>query len=301
MKRKIITIASGLTVAGALCVAYGYFIEPSRLIANSQTIRIRDWNPAFDGLKIVAISDIHAGSNGIDEAKLRQIVLTANEQNPDLIVLLGDYVSQRNEFNPRRDRRLKMDLSIIAGNLSELRAKYGVFAILGNHDDWYGTAAITAEFEHVGFNVINGQVALIEKGGHRLRIAGLKDQLNIKSWQSYSDEYKRLLAPTEGTGDVLVLQHSPDVMPIITGKLAISNDLKLMISGHTHGGQVWLPILGSLIVPSEYGQKFKAGLIRDSRLDLFVTTGIGTSTLPFRFLVPPEIAVLTIIAETSVR
>ncbi|HEX6279978.1 MAG TPA: hypothetical protein VFZ49_08175, partial [Pyrinomonadaceae bacterium] len=84
---------------------------------------------------------------------------------------------------------------------------------------------------------------------------------------------------------------------IIHGAHYISKDLKLMIAGHTHGGQIWLPILGAPIVPSSYGQKYVAGHIRENGLDMFVTTGIGTSILPFRFMVPPEIAVLTIRSE----
>jgi len=81
---------------------------------------------------------------------------------------------------------------------------------------------------------------------------------------------------------------------MITGDLLISRDLKLILAGHTHGGQVRLPIIGSPIVPSSYGQKYVAGHINDAGFDMFVTTGIGTSILPFRFMVPPEIAVVTI-------
>jgi predicted MPP superfamily phosphohydrolase len=86
-------------------------------------------------------------------------------------------------------------------------------------------------------------------------------------------------------------------MPVITGQFSISKDLKLILAGHTHGGQIWFPIIGSPIVPSGYGQKYAFGHVRDYDMDMFVTTGIGTSILPFRFLVPPEIAVLTISAE----
>ena len=98
---------------------------------------------------------------------------------------------------------------------------------------------------------------------------------------------------------MLVLEHSPDVAEIIADGVGISRDLRLMIAGHTHGGQMWLPVLGRPIVPSSYGQKFAAGHIRDRGLDIFVTTGIGTSILPFRFMVPPEIAVLTITSTPS--
>ncbi|MFL6467182.1 MAG: metallophosphoesterase, partial [Pyrinomonadaceae bacterium] len=213
----------------------------------------------------------------------------------DAIFLLGDYVSQpRMRGTPPNDHPLLMPVTDIANLLGGLRAKYGVFAVLGNHDGWYGDKTIAAELERVGIKVLNGKVTEIEKNGRRLRIIGLLDHLQVVSWQHFADDAKQMLAASEGTGNVIALEHSPDVLPMITGDLSISKDLKLMFAGHTHGGQVWLPMLGYPVVPSSYGQKYAAGYIRDAGVDMFVTTGTGTSILPFRFLVPPEIAVVTI-------
>lgn len=261
---------------------------------NQQEIRVRNWNPAFDGLKIVAIADLHGGSNGVDNDKLRRVVAEANAQHADLIVLLGDYVSQLGGRDKTGRRPLRMSVEDIASGLSGLRATLGVYAVLGNHDGWHDNASVAAALSSQGYRVLNGAVAEIEANGSRLRILGLKDHLRIDTWKGYAEDARNLLAASEGSGDVIVLQHSPDVAPIINGAQAISKDLKLMISAHTHGGQVWLPALGRPIVPSSYGQKYAAGHIKDNGLDIFVTTGIGTSILPFRFMVPPEIAVLTI-------
>src|SRR5207248_10178517 len=100
---------------------------------------------------------------------------------------------------------------------------------------------------------------------------------------------KKVLEENDQGGDVIVLEHSPDILPVITGDLSISPDLKLILAGHTHGGQVWFPVLGSLIVPSSYGQRYAYGHVYENNVDMFVTTGIGTSILPIRFMVPPEI------------
>ena len=292
--RTIIGLAGFLILLGLLAAGYSYFIEPHRLVVNSQELDIDNWNSVFDGLKIVAISDIHAGSNGVDDTKLRAIVEAANLQDPDLIVLLGDYVSQISGRGSGGNRPLRMPVETIANNLAGLRARHGVFAVLGNHDDWHDDSAIAYALNSLGYKVLNGEVAEIERNGSKMRILGLKDHLQIKSWESFAEDARKLLAPSEGTGDVLVLEHSPDVATIINGEIPISRDLKLMISGHTHGGQVWLPVLGYAVVPSSYGQKYAAGHVKEKGLDIFVTTGVGTSILPFRFMVPPEVAVITV-------
>lgn len=275
-------------------LGYSYFIEPQRLLVNAQELRIQGWNPAFDELKIVAISDIHGGSNGVDHHLLRRVVAEANVQNADLIVLLGDYVSQSSGRDQSGKRPLRMSVEEIAAGLEGLQARHGVFAVLGNHDGWHDNASIAAALAAKGYKVLDGAVEVVEMNGQKLRILGLKDHLEIDTWRGYTDDARNMLSATEGSGDVIVLQHSPDVAPIISGVPPISKNLKLMISGHTHGGQVWLPVLGRPIIPSSYGQKYAVGHIHDNGLDIFVTTGVGTSILPFRFMVPPEIAVLTI-------
>ena len=281
----------------ALCLtalAYSYFIEPHRLVVSETTLQIKGLDPAFEGLRIVAVSDIHAGSHGVDAARMREVVDEINAQDADVVVLLGDYVSQLNDGKPIRERQLRMPVESLTTGLAGIKAKYGVYAVLGNHDGWYNNQAVADALRLAGIRVLENEVAFIERGGRKLRLFGMRDHLHMGTWATFDNDMRRAIASYERTGGIIVLQHSPDVFPVVNAFKTFGDEFKLMIAGHTHGGQVRFPVLGTPIVPSAFGQKYAGGHIREDGKDLFVTTGIGTSLLPFRFLVPPEIAVLTL-------
>ena len=289
-----------LCVAGiAFCVfalVWGFFIEPNRLVVNQYEISPKGWLKAHDRLKIVAISDLHGGSAFMDKEKLRTVVREANAQNPDLIVLLGDFVSQQHTDAPVRQRPLKMSIEDIADSIKGLTAKYGVIAVIGNHDDWYDRAKVRAALERAGIIVLVDEVHKIQINGEPVHIAGLRDFMDIEEtgdWRDFVQTTKATLEEIQ-SGSIIALDHSPDVVPLITGRNLVHERLRLIMAGHTHGGQVWFPLYGSPIVPSNYGQRFNYGNMVHNGVDVFVTTGVGTSIMPVRFLVPPEIAVIEV-------
>ena len=295
MKLKRVARASlALSAVGVLLLAYAYFIEPRRLVLTQEDVKVMRLDPAFDGLRIALVSDIHGGSNGVDADKLRRIVALTNEAHPDLVVLLGDYVSQSRERGDDGKRMLRMPVSEIADGLSGLRAKFGVYAVLGNHDGIYGDAEIASALSGVGYTVLQNEVATVSVNGKPLRLLGLKDHLSLDNgWYDTAPMARKLLA-SSGTGDVIVLEHTPDTFKTISGTLSIGPEFKLYLTGHTHGGQVWLPIIARPVVPSSFGQQFAYGHVRDNGVDVFITSGIGESILPLRFMVPPEVAVITL-------
>lgn len=286
---KYLVLFTALT--GISLALWAFVIEPNRLVVNEYNLQIRNWSPKLQGFKIVAISDIHGGSNFIDETKIRHLVELANAQNPDVIVLLGDYVSQQHV-----DRsKLKMPMETIADNLKGLQARYGVYVILGNHDGWYDLREVRKSLEKNGYRVLENEAVSLEKNGEKLRIVGLPDSLSWKNPEDKNKNAKEGLAKlSDQDGKVIVLTHNPDDIDANVGENSPSPDMVLFLAGHTHGGQVRFPYFGAPIIPTNRGQKYAAGFIREPDVDVFVTTGVGTSILPVRFGVPPEIAVLTL-------
>jgi predicted MPP superfamily phosphohydrolase len=258
-------------------VVWTLFIEPNRLIVHPQTIEIADWPKELSGLRIAVISDIHTGGPFIDDKKLKRIVQMTNELHPDLIVLLGDYMSP-NSWHSHR-----VEPEITATALKNLQAPLGTFTVLGNHDWWYNGEKVRAAFEQNGIRVLEDEVTEVTWRDRSFYLAGLADL-----WTRGQHVAETIAKVPEGA-TVIALTHNPDLFPFLPQRVP------LLLAGHTHGGQVTLPFIGAAVVPSNFGQKYTAGHVFENGHHLFVTTGIGTSILPVRFRVPPEIAVVTVV------
>ena len=275
-RKKIVTILALLLLSG-LCLAFWAFVfEPRRLTVNPQTIRLADWPQGLQGLKIVLISDIHAGARYIDEAKLQRITAAANARQPDLILLAGDFVVG-NESGARF-----MPPETIAQNLKGFRARLGVYAVMGNHDWWEGGPVIQRGLEQGGWRFLDNDAIRLELNGQAFWLAGIGD-----AWTNHDDISLALKKITDNS-PILAFTHNPDLFTETPARI------NLLMAGHTHGGQCAFPLLGRPVVPSKFGQRFAIGHIVEDGRHLYVTPGIGTSVYPVRFRVPPEITVLTL-------
>lgn len=294
MQKTLRIIFLFFSFAGISLAIWSFIIELNRLVVRNYELKVSNWSPKLNDFKIVAISDIHGGSNFVDEAKIRQIVIEANVQNPDIIVLLGDYISEE-AFN---HTKLKMPMEVIAENLKGLQAKYGVYAIMGNHNEGYDSQIIRRELERIGCRVLEDEAISIKKDGDEIRLLGVVDGLLHGSWSQNNTAAKSALSKLASkSGKIIILTHNPNALNYLTEQQSVDPEVVLFLAGHTHGGQVRFPIIGAPLVPTEFGQKYASGFVRDKGIDIFITPGIGTSIIPVRFGVPPEISVLNITAE----
>lgn len=231
---------------------------------------------AQPALKIALLSDTHAIWPWMTPAHINEIVQSVHEQHPDLVLLLGDYVGTHPFGFP---------VNPVAGitPYTKLSAPCGVFAVIGNHDlhppsQW--PAALVA----TGISVLQNQAQEINCGGRKFWIAGLAEL-----WWQHTDIAQTLAHVTDGN-PVIVAMHNPDSFPNLPSSVALA------VAGHTHGGQIHLPFYGPVeqVIPSRYGLRYVYGHVAENGNDLVVTSGLGMTGIPLRFLNPPEISMVTL-------
>lgn len=276
----------GMAALGLGLAGYGFGVEPLlRLSVQRHAVTPRGW-PAGMRLRVAALADLHAGAPLMGEARIERIVAATNALDPDITVLLGDY-GPSSRFVTRM-----LAHEEVARHLGALRARHGVFAVNGNHDWWEdpdaiwrgrrAATAISRAFEAAGIRVLRNEVA----AAGPVLVGGLESSWAFGVGRGAHD-LPRLLGQVTGSAPLLVLAHEPDVFPSIPARVGLT------LSGHTHGGQV--RILGySPRVPSRYGNRYAWGHVREDKRDLVVSGGLGTTTLPVRFGVPPEITVVEV-------
>lgn len=279
------TLAVVLILFVALA-AWAFWLEPSSVTVRRVTLAVPGWREEHRGLKVAVLTDLHVGSPYMGLDKLRRVVERTNGERPDLILLLGDFVIGDKKEHGGTEGGVYggtfVEPEPIAAELKNLRAPLGVYAVLGNHDCWFDCPRMTRAFEGVGLAVLENKAVRVERGGRGLWLAGVADL-----WTRKPD-----IAGTLGQVDtdepVILFTHNPDIFPDVPARVSLT------LAGHTHGGQVNIPFIGRPVVPSHYGQRYAFGHVVEGGRHLYVGGGVGTSIIPARFRVPPEILVLTL-------
>ncbi|HYY59709.1 MAG TPA: metallophosphoesterase [Pyrinomonadaceae bacterium] len=253
--------------AGITQVARAALAEPYMLAVEHRQIYLRRLPRALDGLRIVQLSDIHH-SPFTGSEQIKHAIETANSLEPDVVALTGDYVSHEREY-----------AAPCAEMLGRLRARYGVYAVLGNHDHWTDAELITDLFRLAGIRMLINEGMRFEQKGAAFWLAGVDDtmvgleDLSLALAGSRHDEMKLLLA------------HNPVIL-----RRAARAGVDLILSGHTHGGQVALRSERS--ASGRPRRRLLKGLGRQGETQIYVTRGLGTVVLPIRYGCPPEVSLL---------
>ncbi|MBA5862428.1 MAG: metallophosphoesterase [Nitrospira sp. CR1.1] len=269
---------AGYFLSGLLVVlaGWGLWWEPASLSTREYELALPGWPASARDLRIAVLADLHTGSPHNDLEKLQDIVQAANRAQPDLVLLAGDFVIHGvvggHFIEPEASARV----------LRSLQAPLGVYAVLGNHDWWFDGTRVRKALEAEGIPVLEDRAIPLMFHHTSIWLAGVSD-----FWEAAHD-VRRALSGVDETSPVIVVTHNPDVFPEIPGRVTLT------IAGHTHGGQVAVPGWGRPVVPSQFGERYAIGHIVEGGRHLFVSTGIGTSILPVRFRVPPEISIMTI-------
>jgi predicted MPP superfamily phosphohydrolase len=290
-RRRFLTIGCGTLAGGAasclLAPVYATEVEPRWIEVTRLEVSVPGLPSDLDGFSIAQLSDFHLGRY-VKSEQVRRAVEIANSLEPDLIVLTGDFVSGAAKRS-----------AACADELATLGAACGVYAVLGNHDNWTNADLVAANVAAVGITVLRDSVHPIEVGESRLWLLGVEDPGYTagffghtfgdfkEAWKEQRQRLAGMLEELPGDEPRLLLIHNPDFTEMLP-----EGRIDLALCGHTHGGQVRLPFLGSPVVPSFFGNKYAAGLVRGPKTQVYVNRGIGLIAPAVRFNCRPEVTLL---------
>lgn len=282
-RKEIISRRSFLKTAGVASIGFPlYAAEISRheISLERHDILLNRLPDQFRGFKLIQVSDFHY-AEFTEPYFLRDVVNRINSLNPDAVFFNGDYVTDGVLFSHARTRQFAYRCAEI---LSKVHCPYR-YAVLGNHDSTFARPAVLDALALHGFTVLNNRYVPLERNGQRIWIAGTDDAIYRKM------DLDKAIPPASVSNNepVVLMVHEPDVLPQIA-----RYNVGLMLSGHTHGGQVRFPFVPALHLPP-LGRKYVEGIFRVGPTQLYVNRGLGTVGLPVRFNCPPEIAILTLV------
>lgn len=296
-RRSLLKLLTGALLGAFGFASYGFAIEPGhRLTVARYRLRPKNW-PAGMTLKIAVISDLHASEPQMGVQRIEAMVRLVNSLKADLILLLGDYgMGQTLYARP-------VPLPRVAELLSPLSAPLGAYGILGNHDYWgtsltnwpYTAEKVNGTAEHyrtmlkqAGITLLENDLRRIDHGGHAFWLIGTGSMIALPLAAGRFQSFARLdeqVGRITDDAPAILMAHEPDLFP------QVPNRVGLTLSGHTHGGQVRL--FGySPVTPSKFGNRYAYGHVTEGDRNLIVSGGLGTSVMPVRFGVPPEVLLI---------
>jgi predicted MPP superfamily phosphohydrolase len=256
-------------VGVAVTSAYARFVEPYHYSISETDVFIRDLPERFEGFRITQLTDIHH-SRILGIGDIRRMISIAQRTKPDMFVLTGDYTTTYRRF-----------IEPCAEALSQLNAPEGVWAVLGNHDHYTDPELTTRALRRHRIEVMDNFHTTVQRGPDAIQLSGIDD------WTWNAVDWTRAFSGLKPETPTILLSHQPSVLD-----LPQTQNVSLILSGHTHGGQLRLPFLGAPARFATRDLKYDRGLFRKGETQLYVSSGTGVIGLPLRLGVRPEIAVL---------
>lgn len=273
MLRKLLRFLLFAAVAGLLAFGWMYATATRDPVVRRASLAMPDWPARAAPIRVALLSDIHIAGPDMPPERVGRIVNQVNALKPDIILLAGDFVS---------DKRVATKVYSAAEGLASLRglrARLGTWAVLGNHDHWRNAEESRRALKAANVRILDNDAATIGP----LRLGGVDDDFT-----GHADVPKTVAAMRKGAGSKVLLTHSPDVAARTPA------DVTLILAGHTHCGQIRLPIVGAVSYVSNYGERYGCGIVTEGSRRVIIGGGVGTSVLPIRVGAPPEIWLLTL-------
>jgi predicted MPP superfamily phosphohydrolase len=266
--RRFLKLFALLVVLALLLFGWGFLNARADPVVRRASLALPDWPPGAPPVRVILFSDVHIASATMDSARLARIVGQVNALKPDLVLIAGDFASGHESA---RAAEMARGLAPLAG----LRARLGTIASFGNHDEWTSPVLIRGSLEKAGVTVLDNQA--VQRGP--LAVGGAGD-----AYTHHQDIPALREAMRHLGGARIVLTHSPDLAPQLPG------DMPLLLAGHTHCGQIVLPLYGP--VTHVAAPRYRCGIVHEKGRTVVVTGGLGTSTVPLRFGAPPDLWLL---------
>ncbi len=265
---------AGMAMMGAWGITYAHTVEPDWVEVTYKKLKLPRLDPKWNGFRLVQISDIHV-DGWMNRSRLESLVASVNSLHPDLIAITGDFVTH----NPA------MYMEDMVAALSKLSAPYGKMAILGNHDHWSNPAVVRQVIRRSGIAELNNRICSLSRDGSQLHLAGVDDVING------CDRLDLVLKSLPESGAAILLAHEPDFADIA----AAAGRFDLQLSGHSHGGQVYFPLIGAPALP-RLARKYPRGHYHIDGMQLYTNRGLGMVHMKLRFNSRPEISLFELSA-----